>query len=88
MVNRLFRSRGPKNEKNESAFDYYKINTQSCILISPGLFRLWGVKEPVQCRLSFSLFQDFPEVINGIVVVEFPNPIELSVVWVPFFFFY
>jgi hypothetical protein len=45
---------------------------------------LWGVKEPFQSRLSFSLLQDFPEVINGIVVVEIPNPIDLNVVLVPF----
>ena len=88
MGNRLIRSQGPKMKEINysiylSAFVYYKINTQSCILISPGLFRLWGVKEPFQCRLSFSLLQDFPEVINGIVVVEIPNPIDLNVVWVP-----
>jgi hypothetical protein len=34
--------------------------------------------------LSFSLLHDFPEVINGIVVVEIPNPIDLNVVWVLF----
>jgi hypothetical protein len=45
---------------------------------------LWGVKEPFQCRLSFSLLQDFPEVINGIVVIEIPNPIDLNGVWVSF----
>ncbi|GFT98100.1 uncharacterized protein TNCV_789201 [Trichonephila clavipes] len=31
------------------------------------------VEENAQCRLLFSLFQDFPEVINSIVVVKIPT---------------
>ena len=47
-------------------------------------FRLWGVKESVQCQLLFSLLQDFPELINSIAVLEIPKPIDLKLVWVPF----
>ncbi|GFU77882.1 hypothetical protein TNCV_1138901 [Trichonephila clavipes] len=48
------------------------------------LFLPTGVEEHIQCRLLFSLFQDFPEVINSIVVVKIPNPTDISLVWVPF----
>ncbi|GFY00457.1 hypothetical protein TNCV_1664961 [Trichonephila clavipes] len=46
---------------------------------------IWkGVEEHVQCRLLFSLFQEFTEVINSIVVAKIPNPTDISLVWVPF----
>ncbi|GFT58666.1 hypothetical protein TNCV_1251111 [Trichonephila clavipes] len=28
--------------------------------------------------------EDFPEVVNSIVVVKIPNPTDISLVWVPF----
>ncbi|GFW82621.1 hypothetical protein TNCV_3491931 [Trichonephila clavipes] len=40
--------------------------------------------ESVDRRTNNIVVIDFPEVINSIVVVKIPNPIDISLVWVPF----
>ena len=42
------------------------------------MFLFFFFKESVQCRLLVSLLQDFSEVVNSVVVVEIPKPIDLN----------